>query len=364
MNNEDDNEIPVEGEKVDVDLNDVVNHIGSTLFDDGKNEQEENNQETPNDNNAPDQDDSKRSSSSSSDSSDFSEEKEKENIEAEKSENIEGKNQNDENDEGKLENTINQNVNSLLDGQNENTDQSPENANEIEKTDENQQNNNSAGINRDLQQNDVAPSSENIQNEQSKAPFETDVQENTAIPQPNPDNQEYYSTSYSSSYYEEEEINETMHIPQLDPISRQNPNQKNAMRKDDDDDGVPPGLKPLIYHAKDSLTYQALRNEQIHGLTQTALTSIVNDLRKYVDMAVDHNLINEACHVQMCIDTIRNDHSAEKMQVDRELTDIEKRLQEANLELEERLNLYVYFDYYSSFIPELIIHFLYLIGIN
>ncbi|KAK8891161.1 hypothetical protein M9Y10_028367 [Tritrichomonas musculus] len=107
------------------------------------------------------------------------------------------------------------------------------------------------------------------------------------------------------------------------------------------DDGIPPALKPLIFHAKDSLTYQALCGKQIYGLKQSALTSIVNDLRKYVDIAVDHNLINEACHIQMCIDTIRNDHSAEKIQADKEIVEIDKKLQEANLELEERMNLYV-----------------------
>lgn len=108
-----------------------------------------------------------------------------------------------------------------------------------------------------------------------------------------------------------------------------------------EDDGVPPALKPLVYHSKDSLTYRALSGEQLHGLTQNALTSIVNDLRKYVDIAVDHNLIDEACHIQECIDNIRNDRSAEQMQTDKEIIDIDRRIQEARIELEERENLYV-----------------------
>ena len=172
-----------------------------------------------------------------------------------------------------------------------------------------------------------------------RPPFFGELSKNTNIPNNNAlKDDEYYSSSYSYSYSEEDglELNKDQAYQPTTTLQQTRPKTIN-----DENDGIPPLLKPHIYHAKDSLTYQALRGEQIHGLTQSALTSIVNDLRNYVDIAVDHNLIDEACHIQACIELIRNDHSAEKMQVDKELIDIEKRLEEANAELEERLSLFV-----------------------
>jgi hypothetical protein len=84
------------------------------------------------------------------------------------------------------------------------------------------------------------------------------------------------------------------------------------------------------------LTYQALQGIQIHGLTQRLLTSIVGDLRNYIDLAVDNSLIDEACYIQECIDNIRADRSAEKIEADHEVKSIDEKLREANLELEQR----------------------------
>ena len=209
-------------------------------------------------------------------------------------------------------------------------------------------------------QNDSQP---NDINNQDKLTPDADLHKDPNIQNMNEDNnnnlQPLNNSIYSSSSYydydEDPNFNNNMPSNQItkpsnitnDNLTKNKPNFSalnpiyvHSLPKDADD-GVPPALKPLIFHAKDSLTYQALCGKQIYGLKQSALTSIVNDLRKYVDIAVDHNLINEACHIQMCIDNIRNDHSAEKIQADKDIIEIDKKLQEANQELEERMNLYV-----------------------
>jgi hypothetical protein len=66
------------------------------------------------------------------------------------------------------------------------------------------------------------------------------------------------------------------------------------------------------------------------------LTSIVGDLRNYIDLAVDNSLIDEACYIQECIDNIRADRSADKIEADHEVKSLDQKLREANLELESR----------------------------
>lgn len=138
------------------------------------------------------------------------------------------------------------------------------------------------------------------------------------------------SSDYDKDEEEEEEEQHEQHRRDIPPFKR--PTEQYE---------IPPNLAELVYHAKDSLTYQALEGRQLHGLTQNALTSIVNDLRKYLDLAVDNNLIDEACYVQDCIDNVREDKSAVRMQLDRELHDIDMRIEETKQEIDERKKLYV-----------------------
>jgi hypothetical protein len=103
-----------------------------------------------------------------------------------------------------------------------------------------------------------------------------------------------------------------------------------------EEDGIPRNLRPLIFHARDSLTYQALCGIAPRGLNQAMLTSIVNDLRRYIDIAVDSGLIDEAGHVQRGIDVVRGDRSGAKLEADREVRSLEEKIAEAKDELVER----------------------------
>ena len=138
---------------------------------------------------------------------------------------------------------------------------------------------------------------------------------------------DYSSSSDSSSYYSDDEGATTgPSTPAAVPQLRQEPQA----------DTMPPALRPIVFHAKESLTYKALQGVQLQGITQAMLTSVVNDLRKYVDLAVDNGLIDEALYVQQCIDDVRGNKSAEKLEASREIRDLDRKIQEAYAELDER----------------------------
>ena len=101
---------------------------------------------------------------------------------------------------------------------------------------------------------------------------------------------------------------------------------------------MPPALKSILFHPPTSLTYRVLDGEIPTNMTTTMYTSIVNDLRKYIDSAVDHGLISEACYIQNVIDDLKLDKGAEKISNDRELNSIDQKIKEANEEIDERVN--------------------------
>ena len=138
---------------------------------------------------------------------------------------------------------------------------------------------------------------------------------------------DYSSSSDSSSYYSDDEgATPVPSTPAAAPQLRQEPQS----------DTMPPALRSIVFHAKESLTYKALQGVQLQGITQAMLTSVVNDLRKYVDLAVDNGLIDEALYVQQCIDDVRGNKTAEKLEASREIRDLDRKIQEAYAELDER----------------------------
>ena len=121
-------------------------------------------------------------------------------------------------------------------------------------------------------------------------------------------------------------------VEAVETRSRTATSQRKQRRPDD----LPLNLDEIVFHSRESLTYKALLGVQLQGLPQTMLTSIVNDLRKYMDTAVDTGLIDEAVYIQKCIDNLRCDKSAEKYEAERELKDLDQKIQEAQAELAER----------------------------
>ena len=104
--------------------------------------------------------------------------------------------------------------------------------------------------------------------------------------------------------------------------------------------GIPENLIPLIYHTIDSLTYKALNGENLPNISLNTQNSIISDLRKYLDLSVDRNLISEALYIQQIIDNIRLDKSNIKSSTEKELILIDQKILETNLEIEERLNFW------------------------
>jgi hypothetical protein len=95
-------------------------------------------------------------------------------------------------------------------------------------------------------------------------------------------------------------------------------------------------LREIVFHSRDSLICRALEGAPLPALSQSLLTSVVNDLRRYLDVAVESDLIDEACYIQQCIDSVRGDRSGERLEAERELKSIEERIRDACLELAER----------------------------
>lgn len=114
------------------------------------------------------------------------------------------------------------------------------------------------------------------------------------------------------------------------------PNKKANLHRRSDGHGIPTRLRPYIYHSETTDTYKLLSGKVIVGLSQTDISSITTDLNKYVDIAVDHGLIDEAMYVQNIIDTIKADKPVEKIET-RELMQIETKILETNTEIEECL---------------------------
>jgi len=100
---------------------------------------------------------------------------------------------------------------------------------------------------------------------------------------------------------------------------------------------IPPSLAPFIYHSSDSLTYIILTGRKLTGLPLAIVNSILNDLRKYLDITVDNNMISEACYIQTLIDDLKQDQSGVQISADKDIEQIDRKIQETNDEINERL---------------------------
>lgn len=97
---------------------------------------------------------------------------------------------------------------------------------------------------------------------------------------------------------------------------------------------ISPELEALIFHSHDSLVYRTLSTGIIPDLTDGDKTALLTDLQRYLDVAVDANLIQDAIYVQNIIDAIKRFKA--KTQSDRQLKQIEQKIKETKAELEER----------------------------
>lgn len=103
---------------------------------------------------------------------------------------------------------------------------------------------------------------------------------------------------------------------------------------------IPENLIPFIYHSTDSLTYLALTGRPMTCLSSAVQNSIINDLRKYVDTAIDNSLITEAIYIQNIIDMIKDDKSYDLAIIQKEIQQIDQKIHEINVELDERLSFW------------------------
>lgn len=134
------------------------------------------------------------------------------------------------------------------------------------------------------------------------------------------------------------EIDQDKINPKTDPPSRRSPQKTQP-----EEPGIPPSLKPYITHDNDSLTYRALCGESHVGLAPEVKASVVGDLNKYIDIAVEHGLVGEAYYIQAIVEELKEENSINISIAKKALSDIDARLEEATAELEEKTKLYAFF---------------------
>jgi hypothetical protein len=98
-----------------------------------------------------------------------------------------------------------------------------------------------------------------------------------------------------------------------------------------------------VRDSPDSFTYRCLSGEKIARLDHEISKQVVSALYGYMNIAIDHDLIGEALYVQEIIDDLRGDKVFLKMNVDQAIVDLDRRIQAATAELEQRLALYFCF---------------------
>jgi hypothetical protein len=101
--------------------------------------------------------------------------------------------------------------------------------------------------------------------------------------------------------------------------------------------GIPPGLAPFVTHAPDTVVYRVLAGEQMPAMEQKTIQTLVTELHRYMEIAVERDLIGEALYVQGVMGTLRADRAFVKLNADHTIVDIEGKLKETTDELERRL---------------------------
>ncbi|KAH0791334.1 hypothetical protein GPJ56_004744 [Histomonas meleagridis] len=203
---------------------------------------------------------------------------------------------------------------------------------------QNQNENNSQNLNETNLRNQNENNSQNQNENNSQVPSETNSQipNETNLRNQNENNSQIPNETHHQA--PKPEPNKTNSLPPKAQTKKHIPIKSTKRSHPNVADPIPPRLKPLVYHPNTSLTYQALQRKQICGLPQSSISSIVADLRGYIDAAIDNNLFDEACYVQSCIDILKEDSSVHQTELKREITAINRKILEARSELNERLN--------------------------
>jgi hypothetical protein len=100
--------------------------------------------------------------------------------------------------------------------------------------------------------------------------------------------------------------------------------------------GIPSSLLPFITHDPSSFTSRCLSGEKIAGLDRGISKSVVSDLYRYMNIAVDNDLIGEALYIQEIIDGLRADKVFLKLAADQSISELDRRIQDATDSLNSR----------------------------
>lgn len=99
---------------------------------------------------------------------------------------------------------------------------------------------------------------------------------------------------------------------------------------------IPEGLIPYVTHDPDTWTYHALCGEPMTGADSDEITCVITDLKKYVDIAVEHDLIGEGIYIQGLIENMKSEKVMLRYSQDK-TTEIDDKMQEAQDLLNEKI---------------------------
>lgn len=107
-----------------------------------------------------------------------------------------------------------------------------------------------------------------------------------------------------------------------------------------DNSNIPPNLRPFITHNQDTFTYRALEGENLKDLQESAKELILNDLDYYLEVAIDNGLFSEICYLQVIIENLKKDNNTQSIQ---EMSELDYRIYETSIDIEDYMKLYVHF---------------------
>lgn len=108
---------------------------------------------------------------------------------------------------------------------------------------------------------------------------------------------------------------------------------------------IPPALEPYVSHEPDTYTYHALCGEKLVGIPIEESQIVISDLNTYIIICAENDLVGEALYIQEIIEHLKTDKTIVKLNADREVNDLNERIQEVQAELKEQEDLYVFFSF-------------------
>jgi len=99
---------------------------------------------------------------------------------------------------------------------------------------------------------------------------------------------------------------------------------------------IPKELLDIIKHSQQSLVFHAICGERINTYSQKVVDQVVNEIRGYLDVCIDKNMINGGAYVKYVLEEIKNSCTVVRDEVAIRLSLIESKIEEVMLQLDTK----------------------------